>query len=943
MKRFAAAAAAVIVVTSAGVLAPLPTARAVPVAADDALYQAYGRVFPDPHGCLRGMPGASPWAKGNVCAVQFLQWQEVLDGLGYLEERFDGLIDVVNLREAFANDPDFMADELQSAGLPREDLTRDKRDLYAIKITDASSTIPEAQRRHFAYSLSIHGIERAGIEGGIRAIEDLVTWAACERDAAASPACANEDVSPEKPKRILDAFDPPEGPTAGEVLGKGVVYFVLSNPDGWARGEVTDGGVFFQRYNGNGMDGNRDWPSIGYAQPEYTPGSEPETRGYAKYLLKERARTAAGRFAGAIDLHGMVTSHSFSFTLLGAGQRDYGKNHATVQTAITTWRDAEERLTWSPLVARNESCPGPLPEPFFGGTHGPMCTDLWGTVWDTIQYQVTGSFGDWMDSLMGLDAVGIDNEMAYSHLAPNTVFDPGIEQLHVDGNKGLIYAQIASLLDEKQVRFEPKGRIGYVFDPARLRDGGAAAVASPLAGLNVQDAIEHLAPNGLETFDFDVLGSTDGVYNGGMTIHATFTNARGISTDTLTTEGFVVEYCGPPDHPGDEEGCREVARYWNQANTYAQAGARVDLNAPKPGPYRISADDARLTPTAIEISFSRGEATPAGQAPFDVSRMDFFADLSRYAAEGKELRPVTVDQILADSTALGSLDSLVVAGAYMPGFGAGNGARYDGADRRRYTAALRSFAAGGGALILTDAALTGLELLEPKIKPGSVGRGYFYAGWMDFDDGEGPTYERHPLAAGVNKPGASEGFAEFDGTLYDNRHQTYEPGPVGYYISPNGSSNASCTVDRCDSPNWVVDEKIWRDAGGTIAARTFMHTVTEPPDEGDAPSRAGVSLGDLKLGKGTIRIAGALLPDATEQHYHPFGLSSYAVTYTGYQIFENAVGWRRAAPVAPPKVLPVKTRAPLPATGVGSSAALVALLAGLALAAGAWTRRGARA
>ena len=913
----------------AGVLAPLPTANAFPVAADDARYLAYGRVFPDPHGCLRGLPGARPWAKGNVCAVQFLQWQDVLDGLGYLESRFEGMIELINLREKFVTDPDFLEDELQSAGIPQEDLSRAKRDLHVIKVTDASSKVPEKDRKHFAYSLSIHGIERAGIEGGIRAAEDLVTWAACEKSADASPACANEGVSPERPKRLLDAFDPPEGPTAGEVLNKAVIYFVLSNPDGWSRGEVTKGNVFFQRYNGNGIDVNRDWPPQGYSQPEYTPGSEPETRGYAKFLRKMRAKTSAGAFAGSIDLHGMVTSHAFSFTMLGSAQRDYRKNAITVQTAITTWRDAEERLTWSPLVARNDSCPGPLPEPFFGGQHGPMCTDLWGTVWDMIRYQVTGSFGDWMDSPLGLDAVGVSNEMAYSHLAPNTAFDPGIEQLHVDGNKGLIYSQIASLLDEKPVRYAPKGKVGYVFDPARIRNAGKAAVASPLANLKPQPPISLDMPNGSDEVTFDVKGPSDGIFNGGMTVEATFSNVRSMSADGLLTEGFIIDYCGPPDHFDDPEGCREAGRYWNQSATYAQAGARVDINNPKPGPYRIRPDDGRIGPSKVTVRFTPGAATPGGQMPYDGSRMDFFKDLNRYVPAGKKLEPVTVEQILATPGMLHGFDSV----------GSAPGSRFDGAGRQRYSSALRAFAAGGGALVLTDSALSGLPLLNPQIAPAKVGRGYFYAGYMDFDDGDGPTYERHPLAKDVNKPGASEGFDTLGGVEYDNRHQTCEPGPLGYYISPRGSSNDNCQIDRCDSPNWIVDEETWREAGGSVAARTFVHTQPDPASD-QTPWRAGVSLGDLPLGKGVVRIAGAMLPDASEQHYRPFGLSSYALTYTGYQVFENALAWSRTHKPAPATVLPAKKRAPLPATGVGATAPFVIALGGLALAAGAWTRRG---
>jgi hypothetical protein len=33
----------------------------------------------------------------------------------------------------------------------------------------------------------------------------------------------------------------------------------------------------------------------------------------------------------------------------------------------------------------------------------------------------------------------------------------------------------------------------------------------------------------------------------------------------------------------------------------------------------------------------------------------------------------------------------------------------------------------------------------------------------------------------------------------------------------------------------------------------------------------------------------------TEQNYHPFGLASYSLTYTGYQVVENLLDYRRPA------------------------------------------------
>ncbi|MGH2663366.1 MAG: M14 family zinc carboxypeptidase [Actinomycetota bacterium] len=603
-----------------------PPVVATPVATNDELYGLYGRVFPDPHGCLRGAPATSPWAKGEVCAGQYVQWDEAVSGLQFLESKFGRYLQVINLRTMLGDHPAFANRDFQSAGLPQPDLSRDRRDLYVIKVTDRQSPVPEAERKHFAYSLSIHGIERAGLEGGIRAIEDLVTWAACEEDPAAAPGCAAEGPFP---KRILEPSD--SGPTAGEVLDHGVVYFVFANPDGWHRGDVSEGQVFYQRYNGNGMDLNRDWASIGYTEAQYTPFSEPESQDYASYLSWVKDQTADGKFAGAIDLHGMVTARAFSFTLLGAGQRDYRKNARTVDTSISTFRDSEARLSWSPLIAPREECPvlrqdvGVL----VSEAAAQMCSDQWGTVWDTINYQVTGSMGDWMDSPLGLNAVGIDNEMALSHLAPNTAFDPGLEQLHIDGNKGLIYSQISSLLFEEPVTFEPGGKVAYVLDRQRTTDPGGGSVEGGLSDYPTQDDIEALEVSG-EGVEFEVKGPEDGVYNAGLSIEATCTNAQGIGACTGTGVAnvfMILDYCGPPEHVGDPEGCHEVARYFNQSPIYSQAGARIDLNNPRPGPYQIRPSAARVGPVRYEITFSRDAAwsrsrlhtTPLGWTPSPTS------------------------------------------------------------------------------------------------------------------------------------------------------------------------------------------------------------------------------------------------------------------------------------------------------------------------------------
>jgi hypothetical protein len=156
---------------------------------------------------------------------------------------------------------------------------------------------------------------------------------------------------------------------------------------------------------------------------------------------------------------------------------------------------------------------------------------------------------------------------------------------------------------------------------------------------------------------------------------------------------------------------------------------------------------------------------------------------------------------------------------------------------------------------------------------GVVGRGFVndfsvYAGYIALTrDGSTDTYA-DPLARDVNQPGAAEGPGF--------RHQTYEPVPIGYAISPPDDDG-----QLSSSPVWAVDQSEWERLGGRTAGTTSADEVT---------------LGELALGRGVVRVVGALLPMPTEQYYHPFGLANYAVTYSGYQVLQNALQWTRSLP-----------------------------------------------
>ena len=885
--RFRIRAAGLVAVMFAATLASvLPQAAAdpTPVATNEAEYLAFGRVFPDPQGCLNQPPvptppRVSPFAKGHVCADQFLGYDDTIAGAKFFESRFPRYMHVIRLDQAYDN-PDFRSAGLPSSVAPDEDGNlqvngRERVPLYLFKVTDDQSTVKEADRKHFIYSLSIHGIERAGLEGGVRAMEDLVTWAACENgNADTAPACnpALPDFEGPFPKKIVETTTNKPVPTAGEALRNAVVYFMLPNPDGWRRGELSEGQPHFQRYNGNGMDLNRDWPTMGYTYRPFSPGSEPETRAYSEALLGIKDATSDGHFTGGIDLHGQLTATAFSYTLLGSGQRDYRKNFSTVDQSMRTWADQTARLAWSPYI----------------GTPVAPVADQWGTVIDTINYQVTGSVGDWIESPIGLGAVGIGNEMSLSHVAPASVFEPILEQMHIDGNKGLIYSQLAAMLTEQDsdYLYNPPGKVGYVFNPKRIQVDAGARPKNP--GLPAQNDIDVVIPCAADTcgggafamqgtqptFEFDVKGPDKGIFNGGIRVEVTHTNAQGYSTGYLGRLYI--------DRFDSESGgvWQEVSQSYAPELVYANAGQLASINDPIPGRYRVRLSLPAGGVNRVEIDFNRveGEKSP-GQAKIDSSSMEFFTDLNKYIpGTSEDFQKVSVRQVIDLPGSLDTFDSLVVVNEALPEYrdAAGNPLGLSDAERIAYFNNLKAFAENGGNLVLTDGALTALESMG-LVTPGSVGQG---------SSGVAPRYNfavsgrsnlcsptaTDPLTKGVCLPGTAGGQAR----------QAIEPTPLGY--TPDGADSS----DPVRIPKWDVNRSEWQANCGK-------------DDEAECTSGllGQAALGERHVGNGLVRIAGAMFPEPSYQpggaHDMRFGLASYALTFSAWQIFLNLVDYQRAA------------------------------------------------
>jgi hypothetical protein len=111
------------------------------------------------------------------------------------------------------------------------------------------------------------------------------------------------------------------------------------------------------------------------------------------------------------------------------------------------------------------------------------------------------------------------------------------------------------------------------------------------------------------------------------------------------------------------------------------------------------------------------------------------------------------------------------------------------------------------------------------------------------------------------------------------RRQTYEPTPLGFAIQDANGADASF------ARQYDVDRDAFTAAGGRVAATSANSGARDAQ-----PVYSRVTLGEIRLGAGTVRIAGALLPQPTEAFDHTLGLEPYAVTYTGYILWRNLLG-----------------------------------------------------
>ena len=172
-----------------------------------------------------------------------------------------------------------------------------------------------------------------------------------------------------------------------------------------ARLASREGGVFFQRYNGNGVDveprlaGHR--LLVPALQRLVGARDARPVVGFYGEVKKRRARSSPPATTCTAS-RSPTRSRS---RCCRTASHDYGKDLRIRETAKTIHTRSEKALAWSPIMQPNDAPRGGGAPCVAQTRSATTCAQIygqtWGTVYDTINYTTTGTLGDWFDSSIG--------------------------------------------------------------------------------------------------------------------------------------------------------------------------------------------------------------------------------------------------------------------------------------------------------------------------------------------------------------------------------------------------------------------------------------------------------------------------------------------------------------------------------------------------------------
>lgn len=277
------------------------------------------------------------------------------------------------------------------------------RPLWVVRVTDESVTTPKLQ---VAVTLSSHGDEPAGREGGLRFLEDLAHWAV------------------DDPAHLLRAGD--ASVQIGAWLRAHELWLSVPNPDGWASGDHTTPFPRFLRGNGNFADLNREFPTLGWRTAPAM--REPEAKLWGAVLA------SLPRLAVHLDVHGETESPTGSFldVMWPAGQWDPVARRRERDFAERMIRSAERHMA---QAVPSEELQGHLPRPASVAN-----------AYDIVGYDDAGFLGDWMAQrgVLALDVEVWPNLKPDGPPASATAYNQLVERLRVAAVRGAMEATLVA-------------------------------------------------------------------------------------------------------------------------------------------------------------------------------------------------------------------------------------------------------------------------------------------------------------------------------------------------------------------------------------------------------------------------------------------------------------------------------------------------------------------
>jgi hypothetical protein len=407
--------------------------RIFPEAADTKAYIQYA---PDPMG--------------------FIEYEH---GLQYLAKKYPRWVSVFKLSDRYGKDAVTAGPDALRPG--EEGDAGDGRQIFVVKITDHQ--VPDKGKDTLLYSLSIHGNERGGLEGGVRTAEDLA-------------------IAAEQGGKLVDGIDNYESSTgrkpvfhdidAREALKKEAVYLVDFNIDGWAIGDLwAQPPQPYTRGNSIGTDLNRQMPTVGRINPGRNPLEESETR-YGLDLMNDVAKAGrGGRMAYGADIHGETTSQAYMDIMYPAGEFD-SLDHRRLMSIAERTKSVIDATLFQGIIDESENAGGGNNAELPSGI--PTKPAHWATVWDTLGYTDTGFLGDYMATDLGV--TGMDYEIFLNHSVPDKVWNVYLQENHINASRGIIKTAMAYTLfqrkefSRKNVTVDPVGRAGFVVNPDTVTD-----------------------------------------------------------------------------------------------------------------------------------------------------------------------------------------------------------------------------------------------------------------------------------------------------------------------------------------------------------------------------------------------------------------------------------------------------------------------------------------